>query len=95
MEELLQSILDVISNGANSVLDFLLDGFSSFFEAIFTFLFDFIFITMKDFILSVGDKILNFFFNMFSGAPSLSFLPYFIGMIFFIFIVKRVFDVLR
>lgn len=95
MEDLLQSILGVLSGGVEWLLDFLLNGFSSFFETIFTFLFDFIFITMKDFILSVGDKILNFFFNMFSGTPSLGFLPYFIGLIFFVFIVKRVFDVLR
>lgn len=84
MEDILQEIVSVV-----------VEGFEFVFEKVFLFLFDFLFVRMKDVIVSSGYKLISLLETYFSGTPSVSFLPYFFGLIFIVFIVKLVFNVLR
>lgn len=103
MEEILSSIYDVLSNLRDSFLDsssFVLDRVLSLISGIFNYFgswaFDFVFVTAKKTTFTFGTQIFNFLFSSFSSSVfSLDFLFYLLGMIFIVFIFKRVISIVR
>lgn len=103
MDEILQSIYDVLTSFRDSVIDagsFVLDNVLSLISSVFSFFgswaFDFVFVGLKKSTVSFGTKIFNFLFSNFSSTIfSLDFLFYLLGLIFIIFLFKRVISIVR
>lgn len=80
----------------DSVLEYLLDGFSFLLDTILDYTYDIFFNTLGPTFSHFGSMILSFFSSKFLNCPpSLDFLPFYIGFIFVLFVFERVFGLLR
>lgn len=78
------------------MFDSILEFFSGIFFDIFDYIIDFIFIDCKSLITSAGDRVLSFFYSTFGSTnPSLSFIVFFSGFLFLLFVIKLVISLVR
>jgi len=102
-DDILQSIYDVLSGFRDSMIEagsFALEKVLGLISSVFSFFgswaFDFVFVGMKKSTVTFGTQIFNFLFSNFSSSVfSLDFLFYLLGLIFIIFIFKRVISIVR
>lgn len=105
MEEFLETIQDYLlkiydfftpGGGLSSIIDFILEKLSGLVSYILNFLYDFIFVGLYDKSMSYGNLILGFLYGKFSSQTvSFNFIAYLVGFIFVLFVLKRVWSLLR
>ena len=101
---LVQTILDGLSSVLHGVFDFgssalskFFDFFESVFSAFFSWLYDFIFVDLRSFLVSAGSKLFSLLYNEFTldNIFSISTLFYILGLIIVVFAIKRLISVIR
>ena len=92
MEDLLQSIVDFLSDGfANAV-----DTISESLESVVSCLYSLIFVQSKDIIVSIGNTFYNYVYGLLGGGLfSLNLLVFIIGLCVFLALVKLAINVIR
>lgn len=86
--------MDILKEGFDSFFSFFSSVFSWAFLLILDFLYEFIFDDLFSYCVRYGKNILNFFFDNFTGVPTLNFLPFYVGLIFLFFILRSVIHIL-
>ncbi|MBQ9808331.1 MAG: hypothetical protein IJM55_05640 [Ruminococcus sp.] len=87
--------MDAVKLLVTGILDFLAAFLLDVFDTLRSILFDFIFNDLSGYAVATGQDILDFFYDKFGSSPvSINFLPFYIGFIFLIFVLKKVFSIL-